>query len=137
MPLGDFVEAGTTPKPLRIGRTLRFVFGVGGLAFFVWNFVHFSDLVATETLNVGYLVGAAFAWWYLSDAFVVGFGFPWGRWPQIVAITAAVALLMVGVAIEGIAWGTPLQAGLFVMTQFWFGFSGLSFIFAALFAVPG
>ncbi len=137
MPLGDFVEAGTTPRPLRWGRLLRFVFGVAATGYFVWNFILFDERVATDTLIVAYLVGVAGAWWYLSDAFIVGMGLPWRRWPQIVAIPVAVLLLVVGLVVDTIAWGTPLQAGAFVMSQFFYGFIGPSFILAAIFAVPG
>ena len=104
MPLGDFVEPGTTPKPLRIGRTLRFGFGVGATAFFVRNFAQFDELVDTTTINVGYLAAAAGAWWYLSDAFIVGFGMKSGRWPQIIAIPVLLGLLAVGLITGGDDW---------------------------------
>ena len=137
MPLGDFVEAGTTPKPLRLGRTLRFVFGLGATSYFVWNIVRFTDLVGTDSIDVGYLIGVAAAWWYLSDAFIVGFGLQWGRWPQIAVFPIALGLLVIGLVAGGVEWGTPLQWGAYIMSQFWFGFIGPSFILAALFAVPG
>lgn len=137
MPLGNFVEAGATPKPLRIGRTLRFIFGLGATSFFVWNIVVLSDRVGSDLPDAGYFVGVAFAWWYLSDAFIVGLGLKWGRWPQIVAIAVAVVLSGVSLLAYASAWGPPLGWGVFIMTQFWFGFIGPSFILAALFAVPG
>ena len=137
MPLGDFVEAGTTPKLLCIGRTSRLVFGLATTSYFVWNIVRYHELVGTDVPEAGYFVGVAFAWWYLSDAFVVGLGLRWGRWPQIVAIPVAVVLVWVSLVADGSAWGPPLGWGLFIMTQFWFGFIGPSFILAAIFAVPG
>lgn len=137
MPLGDFVEAGTTPKPLRIGRTLRLVFGLGATSYFVWNLVVYSDRVGSDSINAGYLVGVAFAWWYLSDAFVVGLGLKWGRWPQIVAISVAGVLAVVGLVAYENVWAPPLAWGVFIMTQFWFGFIGPSFFLAGIFAVPG
>ena len=137
MPLGDFVEAGTTPKPLRIGRTLRLVFGLGASAFFVLNIVDYNDRVGTNSINLGYLIGGAFAWWYLSDAFIVGLGLKWRRWPQIVAFAAAIVLAGISVVAYQNVWAPPLAWGVFIMTQFWFGFIGPSFILAALFAVPG
>ena len=137
MPLGDFVEAGTTPKPLRIGRTLRLAFGLLATSYFVWNLVVYNDRVASNSINAGYLISVVVAWWYLSDAFVVGLGLKWGRWPQIVAIPVAVVLAVIGlVAYENI-WEPPLAWGVFIMTQFWYGFIGPSFILAGLFAVPG
>ena len=69
--------------------------------------------------------------------FVVGLGLKWGRWPQIVAIPVAVVLAVIGlVAYENI-WAPPLAWGVFIMTQFWYGFIGPSFILAGMFAVPG
>ncbi len=137
MPLGDFVEAGTTPKPLPIGRTLRLVFGLGATSYFVWNLVVYNDRVASNSIDAGYLISVAVAWWYLSDAFVVGLGLKWGRWPQIVAIPVAVVLAVIGlVAYENI-WAPPLAWGVFIMTQFWYGFIGPSFILAGILAVPG
>lgn len=108
MPLGDFVEAGTTPKPLRVGRTLRLVFGLGATSYLVWNLVVYNDRVGSSSINAGYLVGAVFAWWYLSDAFVVGLGLKWGRWPQIVAIPVAVVLAVIGLVAYENVWAPPL-----------------------------
>ena len=61
MPLGNFAEAGTLPKPLTIGRTARFLAGVGALVFFVWSIFQLSALTSSDRLNLGYLVGVAFA----------------------------------------------------------------------------
>ena len=137
MPLGDFVESGSSPKPLPIERSLRFLFGLGTGYFFVWNFLFLDDRVGTEAVHVGYLVGAGFAWWYLSDLFVVGFGLRWGRWPQIGSVPIAAVLVIAGlVAGEGF-WSPQVTWGIFILTQFWFGFSSVLFILAAIFAVPG
>ena len=137
MPLGDIVEAGTTPKPLRIGRISRLVFGMWTTSYFVWNIVFINARVGTDSVQIGYLIGVPFAWWYLSDAIVVGLGLKWGRWPQIVSIPIAVVLAGIGLAAYESVWAPPLAWGVYLMTQFWFGFIGPSFIFAALFAVPG
>ena len=137
MPLGDFVAAGTTPKPLVIGRALRFLFGVGTTAYFVYNIVIYDDLVGSDLPDTGYFVGVAFAWWYFADAFVVGLGLRWARWPQIAVIPVVVILMGISLVADGDAWGSPLSWGVYLATQFWFGFIGPSFILAAIFAVPG
>ena len=137
MPLGDFVKAGTTPRPLPIGRISRFAFGLGAAYFFVWNLQNYADRVSGEFIDTGYLVGAGFALWYLSDAFTVGFGLRWGRWPQIGAITIAVILAGASLVADDSVWGPPLAWGVFIMTQFFFGFIAPSFLLAAIFAVPG
>ena len=137
MPLGDFVEAGTTPKPLPIGRTGRFLLGVGALSYFVWNVTQVSDRVSSDVPAIGYLVGVAIAWWYFSDLVVVGFSREWGRWPQVAVLPFVLALVLADLlAYEG-AWGPPLGWGLFVFDEFFFGFIGISFLLSAIFAVPG
>ena len=75
--------------------------------------------------------------WYLSDAFVVGLGLKWGRWPQIVAIPVALVLVVIGLVAHENIWAPPLAWGVFIMIQFWYGFIGPSFILGGLFAVPG
>ena len=137
MPLGDFVEAGTTPKPLPIGRILRFAFGLWTGYFFVWNILYYSDRIGGDVIHAGYLVGAGFAWWYLSDSIVVGFGLKWGRWPQIAVIPIAVVLVGASLVADEGVWGPPSAWGVFIMTQFFFGFIAPSFLLAAIFAVPG
>jgi hypothetical protein len=71
MPLGDFVDSGTSPKPLVIGRTLRFLFGLGATFYFVYNLVVYDALVGTDLPELGYFIPIAIAWWYFSDAFIV------------------------------------------------------------------
>ena len=137
MPLGNFVEAGTTPKPLPIGRVARFLFGLGTGFYFVWNFIQFSDRVNFGLPETVSFVGVFFAWWYFSDLMVVGFSRPWGRWPQIAIIAAIVALVIIDLVLYGSAWGLPLAWGLFLLTQFVYGAFAISFVLAALFAVPG
>ncbi len=97
MPLGDFVEAGTTPKPPRIGRTLRLVAGLGTTSYFVWNISNigtYSDRIDTYSIFVGDIAGALVAWWFLSDAFVVGFGWNWARRARVVAIPVGVIAII-------------------------------------------
>lgn len=116
---------------------MRLVFGLGATSYFVWNLVVYNDRVGSDSINAGYLIGVGFAWWYLSDAFVVGLGLKWGRWPRIVATPIAVVLGGIGLVAYESVWAPPLAWGVFIMSQFWFGFIGPSFILAAIFAVPG
>ena len=136
MPLGDFAEAGSSPGPLPIGRALRFLAGIGAGFYFIWNLIQVSELVGPQ-IQGGYWVGVGFAWWYLSDAVVVGFGVKWGRWPQIAAIVISLALLVAGLIAYGEAWAPPLRWGLFTLVEFFYGYIAISFILASLFAVPG
>ena len=137
MPLGDFAEAGTIPRPLPIGRTARFLTGVGALFYFTWNIIQFSDRVGSDVPPVGYFVGVAVAWWYLSDLFVVGLSLRWGRWPQAAVILIAIALVVVDLVAYESGWGPPLGWGAFLLVELFFGYIGISFLLASAFAVPG
>lgn len=61
MPLGDFVDSGTSPKPFVIGRTLRFLFGLGATFYFVYNPVVYDALVGTDLPELGYFIPIAIA----------------------------------------------------------------------------
>ena len=140
MPLGDFVEAGTTPQPLTIGRLMRLAFGAGLGFLFVRNFVDAFPAVVGRDLaeiDVGFWIGVGFAFWFLPDLFTVGLSRIWGRRPQAAVAGAAAALVVVDLVAYGSLWGPPLGWAVFVSAQFAIGFFALSFLFAALFAVPG
>ena len=137
MPLGDFSEAGTLERPLLIGRVGRLIFGAGALFYFIWSISRYTDLVSSDVPGGGYWIGVGFAFWYFSDLVVVGFSRPWGRWPQVAVFPFALALVAADLASYGDAWAPPLGWGVFVFTEFFFGLIGISFLLAAIFAVPG
>ena len=113
------------------------IFGLAAITYFVFNLVVYEDRVGATSINAGYLVGVGVAWWYLSDAFVVGFGLKWGRWPRTVAIPVALVLAVISLVVYQHVWAPPLAWGVYIMSQFFYGFIGPSFILAAIFAVPG
>ena len=141
MPLGDFVEPGTTPKPLIIGRLLRFSFALFLGYGFVFFLVSRAELTGSDfptSLSwVGYWIGLAFSWWYFSDLVVVGLGRSWGRRPQAAALGVAAILLVTDLVAHGEIWEPPLAWGIFLFTEFFFGFLGVSFLLAAVLAVSG
>ena len=141
MPLGDFVELGTTPRPLVIGRLLRFGFaiflGFGFIFFLVFRTELTGSDFPTSLSLIGYWIGLAFAWWYFSDLVVVGLGRSWGRRPQVAALGLAAILLMIDLVAYNELWDLPLAWGVFLFTEFFFGFLGVSFLLAAVLAVPG
>lgn len=105
------------------------------LFYFVWNISRYTDLVGSSV--PGYWVGVGFAFWYLSDLFVVGFSRNWGRWLQLAVFSLVLALVITDLVAYGDAWGPPLAWGVFMSTDFFFGFIGVSFVLAAVLAVPG
>ena len=137
MPLGDFAEAGTIPKPLPIGRLGRLIFGAGTLFFSVFLIINRSDFTGSSVPEFYAWVGVFFALFYLPDLVVVGFSRQWGRWPQAAALLVALGLLVANFAAYGDGWAPPLGWGLLVFTAFFFAFIGISFVLAAIFAVPG
>ena len=48
----------------------------------------------------------------------------------------ALVLVIADLVAYGDAWALPLAWGVFVFTEFFFGLIGISFVFAAAFAVP-
>ena len=137
MPLGDFVEAGTTPKPLIVGRLGRLVFGLGAGFYFIWNIIQQGERVSADIPVIGYWIGVAVAWWYFSDLVVVGFSRRWGRWPQVAVAPVVVALLIVGLVAYGDVWDLPIAWGVYVFTEFFYGLISVSFLLSAVLAVPG
>ena len=137
MPFGDFAEPGTTPRPLAIGRLLRLGFGIFLGFIFTWNIVNYIDRAGADFPLSGYWIGVVVAWWYFSDLVVVGFGLRWGRWPQVAVLPVVLALVVTDLVAYGQIWDLPLAWGVFLFTEFVFGFFAISFFLAAIFAVPG
>lgn len=137
MPLGDFVQPGTIPKPLPIGRAARLLFGVGALYYFAWLMFQREALIGTTGIDVGFWTGVFFALYYLPDLFVVGLSQPWGKWPQAAALAVSAVLLAAGLAFYGTGWAPPFGWWVFIFTASFYGLIGLAFLLAAVLAVPG
>ena len=139
MPLGDFGEPGTVPKPLIIGRAARVATAGFVLFVFIVNLIDYKDVVTSDISDPGvlYWIAVAFSWWYFSDLVVVGFSLGRGRWPQIGVFSFALALTIAGLVAYDSAWAPPLGWGVLVFTEFFFGALSLSLFVAAVLAVPG
>ncbi len=137
MPLGDFVEAGSAPRPLPIGRVTRFAFAIGAGFYFIWNILQYTERAGSDFPVNGYWIGVVFAWWYFSDLVVVGFGRRWGRRPKVAVLPVVLALVVTDLVAYGQIWDLPLAWGVFLSTEIVFGFFAISFFLAATFAVPG
>ena len=137
MPLGDFAEPGTTPRPLAIGRVARLGFGLLLGFFFAWNLFSYVDLTDSDFPLNTYWFAVVLAWWFSSDLVVVGFGLRWGRRPQVAALLAVLAVAVVDLVAYGEIWDLPLAWAVFLYTEFVLGFFAISFVLAATLAVPG
>ncbi len=137
MPLGDFAEPGTTPRPLAIGRVTRLGFGVLLGAAVTWNLLSYTDLTGADFPASTYWIAVAAAWWYSRDLVIVGFGRMWGRRPQVAALAALLALVIVDLVAYGEIWDVPLAWAVFLYTESVLGFFAISFVLAATLAVPG
>ena len=60
-----------------------------------------------------------------------------GRWPQIAVISAVLALVVIDLLAYGEIWDLPLAWGVFLFTEFTFGFFAISFLLSGALAVPG
>ena len=137
MPLGDFAEPGTTPRPLAIGRATRLGFGIFLGFFFVLNLLNYTHLTESDFPVNTYWLSVVYAWWFFADLVVVGFGRRWGRWPQVAVLPVVLALVLADLVAYGQIWDLPLAWGVFLFTEFVLGFFTTSFFLAATFAVPG
>ena len=137
MPLGDFVQPGTIPKPQAIGRAGRLLFGVGALYYFAWLISQREDLIDTTGIDVGLWIGVIFALYYLPDLFTVGLSRPWGKWPQAAALALGAVLLTAGFAFYGSGWAPPLGWWVFTFVAVFYGLIGLAFLLSSVLAVPG
>ncbi len=137
MPLGDFQQIGTLPRPLVIGRLGRLAFGLGSLSFFVWLIIHRGAFVGSSVPDFGWWIGVFFALYYLPDLVVVGLSLPWGRLAQLGALIVAAVLVSADLVAYQSIWGPPLGWGVFTFTVVFYGSLGISFLIAAILAVPG
>lgn len=137
MPLGNFQQAGTLPRPLIIGRLGRLAFGLGCLFFFVWLMVHRDAFVGSSVPEFGWWIGVFFSFYYLPDLVVVGLSLPWGRLSQVAALIIAAVLFVANLAAYQSAWAPPLGWGLFTFTGVFYVSLGVSFLIAAFLSVPG
>lgn len=137
MPLGDFAEPGTTPRPLAIGRVTRLGFGMLLGSAFAWNLLSYRGLTDSDLPLSTYWIAVAAAWWYSRDLVIVGLGRRWGRRPQIAALVAVLALVAVDLVAYGEVWDLPLAWAVFLYTEVVLGLFAISFVLAAALAVPG
>jgi hypothetical protein len=120
-----------------IGRAGRLALGIAAGGAFIWNLTEFTYLTDSEFALSTFWFAFAVAWWFFSDLVVVGFGRHWGRRPQIAVFPVALALVVIDWVAYGHLWDVPLAMGVYLFTQFVFGYFSISFLLAALFAEPG
>ena len=137
MPLGNFVQPETIPKPLKIGRAGRLIFGVGALYYFAWLIIQREFLIDPSGIDLRLWVGVFFVFYYLPDLFVVGLSLRWGRWPQAAALVILMVLVAADFAAYGSGWAPPLAWAIYTFTTFYYGLIGVAFLSAAILAVPG
>ena len=137
MPLGDFQQTGTLPRPLVIGRLGRLAFGIGSLFFFVWLIIHRGAFVGSSVPDFGWWIGVFFAFYYLPDLAVVGFSLSRSRLAQLGVLVIAAILIGADFAAYQTVWGPPLGWGVFMFTALFYGYLGVSFLIASVLALPG
>ena len=122
---------------MAIGRVTRLGFGLVLGFFLVLNLIFYADLTDSDFPANTYWIAVVYAWWFFSDLVVVGFGRGWGRWPQVAVLPVLLALVLIDLVAYGQIWDLPLAWGIFLFTEFVLGFFAISFLLAAIFAVPG
>lgn len=133
-----FEKPGSLQKPGPIGRAIRIGLGCGFLYLFILTIAKFTHYVSSDIPRQPMIwFGVALCLFFLADVVNVGFSRSWGRWPQFIAFLLALAAIAFDLLKYGSPWGPPLGLLVFVLLVYVTGYLGLSFILAAVLAVPG
>jgi hypothetical protein len=132
-------NANTLPSPGPVGRSVRLLVGILLLASFYSTLVGYEGFFETASFptDIELWVGVAITLWLLSEVVNVGWSVNWGHWPQIVVLALGVAAAGLDHLVYGRIWAPPLGAIVFGLMAYVTMHLGLSFVLAALFAVPG
>ncbi len=137
MSSGEFQKPNTIARPQVFGRILRLGLGVFTLWAFVYFIINFDFVIRSEIPHPAYWIIPAVAFWSLSDVVNIGFGRNWGRRPQLAVAALGVVIALVGFIVEGVLWSLPLAWFVYLLGQLVFFPLGVSFLLAAVIAVPG
>ncbi len=124
-----------------IGRTVRAVLGVVLLLVFYQVLQSASGFLVAQK---GWSVPGGDLWFAAIGCFLVlprvindSFGFRWGRRLQIIFLGLAAVAAAVDLAIYKVVWAAPLGLAVVLLVLCVIGFAGMSFVVAAVAAVPG
>jgi hypothetical protein len=132
-------NADVLPSPGPVGRSFRLLAGVILLAAFYTTLAGHAGFFETTSppTDLGLWIGVAITLWLLPEVVNVGWSRNWGHWPQVVVLLLALAAAVLDHVVYGRLWAPPLGAVVFALLAYTTLHLGLSFILAALFAVPG
>ena len=136
----QFEQPGSYPQPGLIGRTIRFAAGVGILYMVIPPVLQHNDLVIRsgwETPILGWLPGFFLAVYLLPIIVNRGFSVKWRHRSQVVLGLLAIGAVVTDIIFYHRLWGPPLGWLVILTIGFVFGFLGMSFLVAGLFATPG
>ena len=126
-------------SPLLLGRLGRFIFGLWSLYFvreaFTYRFalVDFPDAFS----QVGYLMGAALAFWLMPDVINIGLNRNWGSRSQFVWFGFALIAIVVDFVTTGSFIGQYLGWAILIMGVFVHSYLGISHVLSAIIGTPG
>ncbi len=134
-----FEEYGSLPRPLVIGRIVRFALGVWLL------YVLYQLIVYGPSILVDHTPPNHWTWWLTAalgimvTPYVVNIGFSrnWKHWPRVAVVVTAGVLVGVDLFFYGTWWALPLGAFALVWFIYWTTHFGFSLLLSALIATPG
>lgn len=132
-----FDKKGTLPKPLIIGRMVRFLLGLSCF-YFVYELIHYGDAVIYSLeYNAMTWFALILAVYLVNHVVSIGFGKKWGRKPQIILVLLSAALIILSLIIEGQVLGSPFRYFLYTFLFYLYLHLGTSMILASIIATPG
>jgi len=132
-----FDKIGTLPKPLIIGRMVRFLLGLSCF-YFVYELILYGDAVIYSLkYNAMTWFAVVLAVYLVNHVVSIGFGKKWGRKPQIILILLSAGLIIFSLFIEGQVLGNPFRYFLYTFLLYLYLHLGTSMILASIIATPG
>ena len=139
-----FEDQGALRPPGLVGRTARFLAGVGVL----WVFYSEVDVAVAFVTGTRHMdavppqspmfwFAVLLTLWVFPPVVNIGFTRSWGTKPRTVIVGVAAVAIVTGLALYGNWWAPPLEVLLLVWMIYTFGHLGLCFLIASAIATPG
>ncbi len=129
------------PRPAAMGKAVRLAVGIALLFFFAQVIRQTPAFLAVETRwripGGEWWIAAIGCFWALPRVVNDGLGRAWGHRPQWVYLAMVLVAAGSDLLIYKALWAKPLGMLVLLMVLYVFGFAGISFLVAALAAVPG
>jgi hypothetical protein len=134
-----YVKEGSLAPPGPLGRSVRALGGVGCAIFLYFLILHRQDIFSGKgIINLGWLVGIAFAVYVFPDVLSLGLGKSWNRKTLLLALLGAA---IIAASVGWVVFESPLAPPLGIFIYFWLIYTyahlGIALLLASMMATPG